>query len=174
MTPEQKQRIDADSLLQRLIETPAGERIRMKCGAADLRSVITDLLSFVKSQEADDDDRQANTLMPSVLWVSTSNDQSGCFEAHKHKHYNDDAKYLLSSQFNSSYEDLLRAASLREQNTETLMRSACVEKVRAMARQWYAEAKKRGAAFSDKGRLAETIATEVESVTLQEREAKQS
>lgn len=33
-----------ERLLRQVIETPAGERIRMKCGAADLRSVITDLL----------------------------------------------------------------------------------------------------------------------------------
>lgn len=39
-----------ERLLQQLVETPAGERIRMKCGAADLRSVITDLLSLLDSK----------------------------------------------------------------------------------------------------------------------------
>lgn len=51
--PAEDERVkDADSLLQRLVETPAGERIRMKCGAADLRSVITDLLSLLPVQPA--------------------------------------------------------------------------------------------------------------------------
>lgn len=36
-----------EQILQALIETPAGERIRMKCGAADLRSVIADLLPML-------------------------------------------------------------------------------------------------------------------------------
>lgn len=54
------------------------------------------------------------------------------------------------------------------QYVATSMRSACIEKVKAMGQQWYAEAKKRGAAFSDKGRLAETIAKELESVSVQE------
>lgn len=40
---------NADSILQRLVDTPAGERIRMKCGAADLRSVITDTLAVASS-----------------------------------------------------------------------------------------------------------------------------
>lgn len=48
----------------------------------------------------------------------------------------------------------------------TAMRSACVEKVREMGQQWYGEAKRRGAAFSDKGRLAELIAKELESLPI--------
>lgn len=35
---------DVDKVLQQIVETSAGERIRMKCGAADLRSVIVDIL----------------------------------------------------------------------------------------------------------------------------------
>lgn len=55
--PAEDERVkDADSLLQRLVETPAGERIRMKCGAADLRSVITDLLSLLPVQTAQPED----------------------------------------------------------------------------------------------------------------------
>ena len=58
-----------------------------------------------------------------------------------------------------------------EANAATLMRSACIETVKAMGQRWYADAKKRGAAFSDKGRLAETIAKKLESVTIQEQKS---
>lgn len=46
------------------------------------------------------------------------------------------------------------------------MRNACIAKVRHMGQLWYANAKKRGAAFSDKGRLAEQIAAALETVEI--------
>lgn len=49
--PEQ---IDADTILQSIVETPAGERIRMTCGAADLRSVITDILEYARVHSVED------------------------------------------------------------------------------------------------------------------------
>ena len=60
---------------------------------------------------------------------------------------------------------------IRVYDAATFMRSACIEKVREMGQRWYADAKRRGAAFSDKGRLAETIAKELESVTIQEQKS---
>lgn len=49
----------------------------------------------------------------------------------------------------------------------TQMRDKCVEKVLSMGDQWYGEAKRRGAAFSDKARLTVVIAKELESLTLE-------
>lgn len=91
----------------------------------DARKDIDFLLSLLDSPAAGDGQRT-----PSVLWVSANNDQSGCFDAHKHRHYDDDVQYLHGGDFNASYEDLLRAASLREQNAATRMRDACVAKVK--------------------------------------------
>ena len=42
--------------------------------------------------------------------------------------------------------------------------SECVKAVRAKGQQWYGDAKKRGAAFSDKGRVAELLVMELESL----------
>jgi hypothetical protein len=47
----------------------------------------------------------------------------------------------------------------------------CVKQVRAMGQKWYGEAKARGATFSDKGRLAEMIATALESLKGKKTEA---
>jgi hypothetical protein len=52
--PAVPERIDADTILQSIVETPAGERIRMTCGAADLRSVITDILEYARVHPVDD------------------------------------------------------------------------------------------------------------------------
>jgi hypothetical protein len=44
--PTPQPALDAgEQLFNRILETGAGERIRMQCGAADLRSVITDVLA---------------------------------------------------------------------------------------------------------------------------------
>jgi hypothetical protein len=45
----------------------------------------------------------------------------------------------------------------------------CAKAVRDMGQQWYGEAKRRGSAFSDKGRIAEQIATELESLLTKEK-----
>jgi hypothetical protein len=50
----------------------------------------------------------------------------------------------------------------------------CVARVRAMGQEWYGKAKARGAAFSDKGRLAEEIAAALESLTKGEGEDEQN
>lgn len=72
------------------------------------------------------------------------------------------------------------ACLLLEQSIAQLRRPSpsiadVIAKVREIGQQWYGEAKRRGAAFSDKGRIAEQIATALESlhpsgVTLVDRE----
>jgi hypothetical protein len=52
--PAAPERIDADTILRSIVETSAGERIRMTCGAADLRSVITDTLEYARVYPVDD------------------------------------------------------------------------------------------------------------------------
>lgn len=48
MSEKQRESRDMETVLRILVDTPAGERIRMKCGAADLRSVITDTLALLQ------------------------------------------------------------------------------------------------------------------------------
>lgn len=110
--------------------------------------------------------------MPPVLWVGT-NSQSGRFDAHRHKLYDDDSRYLLGSQADESYTDALRDAAKREQSAAASMRSACVEIVRkeieALSRTSIAAEQNAGEL-----RLLHALHNKLELLTLQEQEAKQS
>lgn len=143
MTPEQKQRIG--QIRQR--------HLRVDCYKSQMRADIAELLSLVKSQEA-----AAGVSMRSAL-LGVQN-KMGCWCVTPFVNISEDR----------DHEPRCKAVftALREPDAATSMRSACVEKVKALGQQWYAEAKKRGAAFSDKGRLAELIAKELESVSIQE------
>lgn len=137
MNTEQQQ-LDVDAILQRLVETPAGERVRMTCGASDLRSVITDALSIVKGQEASDVPR---------YWFSEWPTVNGFYWLRGWRHYGDlpisidgDTFWMMFSLARHHREDLNDSEEVQFLGPVTpystvtaalAMRSLCVEKVKS-------------------------------------------
>lgn len=111
MTEEQQ-----EQLLQQIVETPAGERIRMNCGAADLRSIITDTLSMLDSQAPS---RPAEETAADIVREWSEHDMDESYRSG-----------YLESEFGAGY--LEERIALALNHTATRMRDACVEKVRVM------------------------------------------
>lgn len=182
-----------ERLLQQLVETPAGERIRMKCGAADLRSVLTDLLSLIDTRAPVDSQPNwniaaneallnnwpirdvLNRLAEAATHLLSDHDcdahgyeglQHAVVAAREHASLIDSGSYYNTD---GSYNPVGKNIA---DHAATQMRTACVEKVKRLRDEW--ETKRNGLEPLSKMRnrydaafcAANEIITALESLTL--------
>lgn len=123
MNPNTDRDERAERMLQALVETAAGERLRIKYGTADLLSVITHVLFPLDSQAAGDTSNLLRRLKDFLF--------DNC------NHVGRDHNYDWCPSCVMTFMEVVAKPS--DSDAATRMRGRCVGKVREMRDQWQEE-----------------------------------